>query len=351
MSIFDKINKKRTGDDPQQYSDQQYDDLLYDDDLQEYDDLEFDDLEFEEFLQSELEDNYFPDEFELNGARDDTGFDDYYYENEEYNEEYQEGEDVWYEPASVSQKPVLQLPFRSPDNMMIVICLILFVILLFFCGFLGVKTHALSESNTRLEQRVQKDTKLRKSESEYEAETEDLESETDRLINSYGAGNTPEKTIMFLSNLSSTSGLSVTSIEFGKSENVTVDENGKRLKGAAEAPDPTKSSASSDSDKKKNKDKDDKSSKKGEKSNQYYLYKYQVTFSYTGSYAQMKRAIEFIEDYGERTTVNDITSTYDETTNNLTGSMTLNMYTLSGTAQEYKAPSVSGSLGNADIFG
>lgn len=316
------------------------------------------------------------------------------YEQERGYDPGQMSDAGWQGPMDYGQMPggrragLLDMTdIRSRDNFIMIMSLVLAAILILSSGFLFYKTHALSVENTKLEKRVQKDTKLKKSEAEYETETQELESETDSLINRYGAGNTPEKTIMFLSNLSSTSGLSVTSIEFGESENVTVDEEGNKLKGAAEAPDPTDPSSSEesdtdednnvsasdrgqdsvdeDSDSEKNKDsKQDKKEKNDEKnkddsgdsekagsSNQYYLYKYQVTFSYTGSYSELKRAIGFIEDYGERTTVNDITSTYDETTQDLTGSITLNMYTLSGTAQQYTAPSVSGSVGNSNIFG
>ena len=243
---------------------------------------------------------------------------------------------------------------RNGDNFMMLMCLILAIILLVAGGFLLYKTHALSVENAKLEKRVERDTKLKKSESEYEAETENLEQETDTLINRYGAGNTPEKTIMFLANLSNSTGIAVTSIEFGESENVTVDEKGNKLNGAIEAPDADEVIAgSSDEDEEEESDTDsDKKNKDKDKENgQYYLYKYQTTISYTGTYAELKKAIEFIENYGERTTVNDITSTFDETTNRLTGSMTLNMYTLSGTAQEYTAPSVSGNVGTSNIFG
>ena len=220
--------------------------------------------------------------------------------------------------------------FRSSEYFMLVVSLILALIFLLTSGLLVYRTHALSTENSRLESRLQRDNKLKKSEAEYENETENLQIETDTLINRYGAGNTPEKTIMFLANLSSTTGISVTSIEFGESGSTNLNESASQSEDTEEMA-------------------DQKSSKDG--SGPYYLNEYQVTMSYTGTYGELKKAIEFIEDYGERTTVNDLTSTYDETTNKLTGSMTLNMYTLSGTEHEYTAPSVTGSVGNSNIFG
>lgn len=220
--------------------------------------------------------------------------------------------------------------FRSSEYFMLVISLILALILLLTSGLLIYKTHALSVENSKLENRLQRDNKLKKSEAEYENETENLKLETDTLINRYGTGNTPEKTILFLANLSSTTGISVTSIEFGESGNFDVDDKEKKTEGSAEKTASNEKETSGD---------------------QFQLSEYQVTISYTGTYDELKKAIDFIEDYGERTTVNDLTSTYDETTKKLTGSMTLNMYTLSGTEQKYTAPSVTGSIGNSNIFG
>ncbi len=230
--------------------------------------------------------------------------------------------------------------FRSSEYFMMVVSLILALLLLLTSGLLIYKTHALSVENSKLENRLQRDNKLKKSEAEYETETENLQIETDTLINRYGTGSTPEKTILFLANLSSTSGISVTSIEFGESGSAQPNENSKNK--ASDQANATKAS-------KKTTDTDKKSGK--EDSTPLGLDKYQVTMSYTGTYAQLKKAINFIEDYGERTTVNDLTSTYDETTNQLTGSMTLNMYTLSGTDQKYTEPSITGSVGNPNIFG
>ena len=232
--------------------------------------------------------------------------------------------------------------FRASEYFMMIVSLILAAILLLTSSLLIYKTHALSIENGRLESRLQRDNKLKKSEAEYETETENLQMETDTLINRYGAGNTPEKTILFLANLSSTTGISVTSIEFGESENPVVTGSSQQTDTAEEMPD----SDAGETEKSKGTGQDKKSS-----SGDYSLSEYQVTMSYTGTYAELKKAINFIEDYGERTTVNDLTSTYDETTNMLTGSMTLNMYTLSGTDQKYTAPSVTGSIGTSNIFG
>ena len=227
------------------------------------------------------------------------------------------------------------------EYFMMIVSLILAAILLLTSGLLLYKTHALSTENGKLENRLQRDNKMKKSEAEYETETENLEIETDALINRYGIANTPEKTILFLANLSSTTGVSITSIEFGDTENPVVTGSSQKAESSEET---------ADSDIEKTSKTDTEDSTKAS-SGEYSLSEYQVMVSYTGTYAELKKAINFIEDYGERITVNDLTATYDETTNLLTGSMTLNMYTLSGTDHKYTPPSVSGSIGTSNIFG
>lgn len=246
----------------------------------------------------------------------------------------------------------------SRPVLMMVISIVLAVALICVTGFMAYRTYAMSKSNNRLEKRVDRDQKYKASEDDYESETDNLDSDSEIIIDKYGAGNTPEKTIMFLVNLSSSSGLSVNSVEFGDEENVTVDEKGNRLKNAAKAPDPTDKESTdrslepeSDSQDSASEGEDSDNGSSDEGKGPYYLYRYQVTFSYTGTYSELKKAIQYVEDYGERTTVNNITSTYDETTQQLTGAITLNLYTLTGTAKEYTEPNVSGSVGNSDIFG
>ena len=85
----------------------------------------------------------------------------------------------------------------------------------------------------------------------------------------------------------------------------------------------------------------------------YYLYRYPVTISYTTTYQGLKQAINYINNYGERMTIDSVSVAFDESTGLLEGTMVLNLYTLSDSVKpHYTIPQISGiPIGNPNIFG
>ena len=65
--------------------------------------------------------------------------------------------------------------FRSSEYFMMVVSLILALILLLTSGLLIYKTHALSVENSKLENRLQRDNKLKKSNSNFNTHTKYLQ--------------------------------------------------------------------------------------------------------------------------------------------------------------------------------
>ena len=202
--------------------------------------------------------------------------------------------------------------------------------------------------------------------------TQVLNADTDTIIDKYGAGNTPEKILMFLVDLSNESNMTIPSISFGEETNVTVLSDGTPLSEASsdgssesDSSDDSSSDSPSDSDSdgsagsdESSGDADAESDSDGDgtssnvKASEYYLYNYPVTFSFNVSYSGLKKAVQYIEDYGERMTIDDISVAYDDSTGRLTGTMTLNMYTMTGTPKTYLAPALDNiKLGVANLFG
>lgn len=202
--------------------------------------------------------------------------------------------------------------------------------------------------------------------------TQVLNADTDTIIDKYGAGNTPEKILMFLVDLSNESNMTIPSISFGEEKNVTVLSDGTPLSEASsdgssesDSSDDSSSDSPSDSDSdgsagsdESSGDADAESDSDGDgtasnvKASEYYLYNYPVTFSFNVSYSGLKKAVQYIEDYGERMTIDDISVAYDDSTGRLTGTMTLNMYTMTGTPKTYLAPALDNiKLGVANLFG
>ncbi|MGN1349701.1 MAG: hypothetical protein ACI4VM_01755 [Anaerovoracaceae bacterium] len=179
-----------------------------------------------------------------------------------------------------------------------------------------------------------------------------FDTETAAIVNKYGPGNTPEKIIMFLVDLSKKTNMTIPSVSFGQETNVTVLADGTELSEAGMTRQDVSSAdgeAAEGSDEGAAGGTEDVSSGKV---SDYYLYNYPVTFSITVSYSGLKEALTYIQEYSERAVVDNISLGYDSATGRLTGSITLNMYTMTGTAKPYLAPQIDGiSLGVANIFG
>lgn len=198
--------------------------------------------------------------------------------------------------------------------------------------------------------------------------TKILNADTETIIDKYGPGNTPEKILMFLVGLSKETNMTIPSISFGEETNVTVLSDGTPLSEAsydssADASSDSSSSDSTDADSSSDSSADGDTSSDGSdngdgestgavKASEYYLYNYPVTFSFNVSYSGLKKAVKYIEDYGERMTIDDISVAYDDSTGRLTGTMALNMYTMTGTPKVYLAPAIDNmKLGVANLFG
>ena len=205
--------------------------------------------------------------------------------------------------------------------------------------------------------------------------TQVLNADTETIIDKYGPGNTPEKILMFLVDLSKEANMTIPSISFGEETNVTVLSDGTPLSEASA--DGSADASSSDGSSNSSSDSSDDTSSDGSsadgssdsgadasadgssdensgavKASEYYLYNYPVTFSFNVSYSGLKTAVQYIEDYGERMTIDDISVAYDDSTGRLTGTMALNMYTMTGTPKAYLAPAIDNmKLGVANLFG
>ncbi len=74
--------------------------------------------------------------------------------------------------------------------------------------------------------------------------------------------------------------------------------------------------------------------------------------SYSITYNGLKEMIQSIAEDKDRKNVDNISLVFNENTGNLSGSMTVNYFVLSGTGKEYLQPEVSSSLKGVDnIFG
>lgn len=76
-----------------------------------------------------------------------------------------------------------------------------------------------------------------------------------------------------------------------------------------------------------------------------------LSMNYDASYEEFKEMITYINNLKDRVTVSAISATYDNEINRISGVMTMNLYYLTNTGKEYKAPEISGiGSGTKNIF-
>lgn len=149
--------------------------------------------------------------------------------------------------------------------------------------------------------------------------------EISKVLSRYGAGNTPEKSIVLVTRLESEVGMKIPNVSFSTPTTLTsVDV-------------PTIQDAGD---------------------NQYNITYSKVnlltetlTLNYSCTYEQLKKMVDFVNSYPERMNVKSVTVSYDSETGNLSGSLVLNLYAVTGTNKEYTEPLIEDiRLGEENIF-
>lgn len=139
------------------------------------------------------------------------------------------------------------------------------------------------------------------------------------ILERYGGGNTPEKTIMTLVNLEKVTSMSIDSIAFGTDTNLLATEALALKEG-----------------------------KPG-----VYLYRQPVSITYRATYEGLKKAVDYINTYPERMNIDSLTASYDMLSGQLSGSIVINLYSVYGARSEYYPPVTDATIpiGTDNIFG
>ncbi len=82
------------------------------------------------------------------------------------------------------------------------------------------------------------------------------------------------------------------------------------------------------------------------------LYRTQDTMQFTGTYSSLKEMVDYLEKQSGRMTLDNVTASFDPATGNLSGSITINLFSMSGTGKSYIQPNAgSVAYGTKNIFG
>ena len=185
---------------------------------------------------------------------------------------------------------------------------------------------ALLRENHALETRLIELKNMAVNEQDFINGINDSKESIQQVLNNYSAGNTPEKSIMMINSLENQIGIKLPSLNFSEPSIVTT----------VDMPMVSQN-------------------EEGKYVTSYYkvsLLQETLSTNYKCDYEQLKKLIDFVNDYPERMNIESITMAYDSTTGGLKGSLVLNLYAVTGTGKEYTAPDISGlSLGTGNIFG
>lgn len=180
------------------------------------------------------------------------------------------------------------------------------------------KANAVKEENKTIEARINTLNEKESHREEWTGAIEQSEKDTDQILQKYGPGNTPEKSIMFIRSLEDAAGMTIPSVSFN-SDNVIyasqdVDENGQP---------------------------------KIEMDGTFLAISYTDT-----SYDGLKQCMDHINNFTERMNVSTFSVTRDQQTGLLSGNMVINLYSVKDDKHVYVAPSVGGvDIGTDNIFG
>ena len=82
------------------------------------------------------------------------------------------------------------------------------------------------------------------------------------------------------------------------------------------------------------------------------LYRTQDSMQFTGTYASLKDMVEYLSDQIGRMTLDNVNASFDSSTGNLSGSITINLFSMAGTGKAYTEPDAgSVAYGTDNIFG
>jgi hypothetical protein len=83
----------------------------------------------------------------------------------------------------------------------------------------------------------------------------------------------------------------------------------------------------------------------------YTGYRSDVTVAFTAPYKSVKKVVDYINESDDRMTITSMSMSSSDDTKDLTCSMSLSMYAISGTGEIYNQPDVSnGNTGVDNIF-
>lgn len=251
--------------------------------------------------------------------------------------------------------------------------LLMFIgILVFFVGwFFGYRPQMemasqIEASNGPLEERLQELLDLAANKDFYISETASIQEKISEYTKKFPVDIRPEDGIVLARNMENDLGFQITSVGLGEKEFIAAID-GSSEEDLVQAPDQTMSEQANEqtrqqideiegTDSQAEEDLQNASDAAVADQNNTYqtpvLYRTQVTMQFNGTYAGLKEAVTYLADQNGRMTLDNVNASYDTSTGNLTGTIIVNMFSMTGTERTYTEPDAgSVAYGTDNIFG
>lgn len=205
------------------------------------------------------------------------------------------------------------------------------VILLAVVAFIYLYMPLLEERNAMVEENVELNSRwielqnMSRDKERFKAGINASRAEVSEVLNRYGVGNTPEKSIMLVKRMEEEVGVKVPNVSFSSPSVLTsvempmiqdTEDGGYDIRHTTVG-----------------------------------LLTETLTMSYSCTYEQLKKLVDFINAYPERMNIASISVSYDSETSNLNGSLVLNLFAVTGTDRVYTEPKIEDiRLGEDNIF-
>ena len=246
--------------------------------------------------------------------------------------------------------------------------LLMFIgILVFFVGwYFGYrpqmeKADQIEDLNGALEEQLQDLLELAANKDFYVSETASIKDKISEYISEFPADVRPEDGIVLANKMENELGFQITNVGVGEKEFVaSID--GSSEEDLAQSQDQTMSEQANtqtqeqidniegtDSQAEENLQNasDAAAADQSYTSQTPVLYRTQVTLQFNGTYAGLKKAVLYVADQSGRMTLDNVNASYDTSTGNLTGTIIVNIFSMTGTDRTYTEP----DAGTANIFG
>lgn len=228
------------------------------------------------------------------------------------------------------------------------------------------EAQSIQVSNESLQERLNELLKLAENKDYYLEETESLNAKVDEYTSAFPADIRPEDGIVLSMNMENSLDMQISNVGLGTREFVAA-LDGSTEDPLANMPDQTLSEQANaqtqsqideiegtdvQGDKERQAASDAEVASLSDTLTSPVLYRIQDSMQFTGTYASLKDMVDYLADQAGRMTLDNVNASFDSSTGNLSGSITVNLFAMAGTGKTYTEPDAgSVAYGTSNIFG